>query len=40
MSRYLRAALFVLAAVLISLVLLHVVAPAWMASVSHAIHAR
>jgi hypothetical protein len=40
MSRYSRAALIVLAAVLTTLVLLHAVAPAWMASLSHAIHSR
>ncbi len=40
MSRYARASLIVLAAVLIVLAVLHVVAPTWMASLSHAIHGR
>jgi hypothetical protein len=40
MSRYLRAALIALALVLGSLVLLHAVAPRWMASVAHHIHSR
>jgi hypothetical protein len=40
MSRYLRAALIVFATVLTTLVLLHVAAPSWMASVHHAIHSR
>jgi hypothetical protein len=39
-SRYSRAALVVFAVVLGVLVLLHVVSPHWMASVSHAIHGR
>ena len=40
MSRYRRAALVVLVAVLGSLALLHVVAPRWIASLAHHIHSR
>ena len=40
MSRYARAALVVLGIVLGSLVLLHVVAPQWMAALAHHIHSR
>ena len=40
MSRYSRAALIVIVLVLGSLALLHVVAPAWIASVAHHIHSR
>jgi hypothetical protein len=39
-SRYARAALIVLGIVLGSLVLLHVMAPQWMAAVAHHIHSR
>ena len=40
MSRYARAALITVAVVLGLLVLLHVVAPSWMAVVAHHIHSR
>lgn len=40
MSRYTRAALVVFAVVLGVLVLFHVVAPSWMASLGQAIHGR
>jgi hypothetical protein len=40
MSRYRRAALVVLVVVLVSIALLHVVAPTWVASVAHTIHSR
>jgi hypothetical protein len=39
-SRYSRAAIVALVVVLVSLAVLHVVAPAWIGSVAHHIHSR